>query len=566
MASRKMIFGLSGFLIVLVVVLGLGMDVTGLFSATSDDDKTNTDLIMIDVIKKQQTLEMPAAQFLHDAHTKALKERGKDCSVCHKKEKKSDQTEGLSFLFMRPKDSSPAELKKIYHDGCIGCHAKDMSAKAKKTGPQAGECRKCHTENPKRSVERLPVKMNNRLHYRHWGSKQIPADKGQETNCGSCHHQYDKPASKLTYVKFQEESCTYCHTATPSGDVKKDTVQAFHSQCVGCHANLQVAKVEKSGPTQCAGCHGAESQAKTRTNLETMVQKLEGQLPRLPRKQPEATLMMPPLQKEAGAMDNTKAGIMPVAFNHIAHEQKTEACGDCHHKSVKACVECHTRKGSKEGKFITLEQAMHQTTKRQSCVGCHGERQKDAKCAGCHGLKPLKPATSLATCETCHTKTQAMGSANTSAGSVATLPQDKEARAAMAKTLIEKRPAMPLLVKAEDIPEKVIIKVLADEYKPSEMPHRKIVQRLVENMKGNSLSTVFHSAETTVCRGCHHNSPDSKTPPSCKSCHGNPFMDGRPGRPGLKAAYHSQCMDCHKAMQLAKPVSTDCAGCHQKKN
>ena len=37
------------------------------------------------------------------------------------------------------------------------------------------------------------------------------------------------------------------------------------------------------------------------------------------------------------------------------------------------------------------------------------------------------------------------------------------------------------------------------------------------------------------------------------------------GRPGLKAAYHGQCMTCHKEMKLEKPASTNCVACHEKK-
>jgi hypothetical protein len=32
------------------------------------------------------------------------------------------------------------------------------------------------------------------------------------------------------------------------------------------------------------------------------------------------------------------------------------------------------------------------------------------------------------------------------------------------------------------------------------------------------------------------------------------------------AAYHRQCMECHKAMGISKPVSTDCTACHDKRS
>jgi len=70
----------------------------------------------------------------------------------------------------------------------------------------------------------------------------------------------------------------------------------------------------------------------------------------------------------------------------------------------------------------------------------------------------------------------------------------------------------------------------------------------------------------TLCQACHHNTPaGAKKPPRCVNCHGKPFDDKQPNRPGLKAAYHGQCMSCHKAMDLKKPVNTDCVGCHKEK-
>jgi len=49
------------------------------------------------------------------------------------------------------------------------------------------------------------------------------------------------------------------------------------------------------------------------------------------------------------------------------------------------------------------------------------------------------------------------------------------------------------------------------------------------------------------------------------NCHGQGFDSKQPARPGLKAAYHGQCMGCHKSMALKKPLNTDCVGCHKEK-
>jgi hypothetical protein len=570
MASRKVFVGLSVFLAVLVAALGLGMDVMSMTSA-ADDEKAKPGLIEITVTDEADKLEMPAAVFLHGEHAEALEKRGKDCSACHAKSKNRQGEEVLSWRFKGVKEAQPSALKDVYHEGCISCHAKDRAEDAEAYGPQAGECRKCHQEDPEYTAARVAPDMDNALHFRHWGSKEIPDDEGYKTNCGSCHHQYDKASDKLVYVKFEEEDCSYCHTANPDleGEVKLDTVEAFHSQCVVCHKQMKEAKVEKAGPTDCAGCHGEKAWAKLQAKNAEMLKKLGGELPRLPRKQPDAVLMVPPKPEDQAQAEKPEqqAQAMPVAFNHLLHERETDSCEQCHHKSVKSCAECHTLQGAEDSDFISLEQAMHQPDSEHSCVGCHAEQQQAAECAGCHAAMKQTATPEAGACQSCHLESRTRDAESVGADAVVLpLPEDKETRQAMAKKIVAKRPDEPLLAAKKDIPEKVTIDALADEYKPSEMPHRKIVLKLVENMKGDSLATAFHDSKTAICQGCHHNSPASATPPSCKSCHAKPFMEGRSGRPGLKAAYHGQCMDCHDAMQLEKPKSRDCVACHKKKN
>ena len=116
------------------------------------------------------------------------------------------------------------------------------------------------------------------------------------------------------------------------------------------------------------------------------------------------------------------------------------------------------------------------------------------------------------------------------------------------------------------IPEKVIIKNLSDKYEPVELPHRKIIKTLLDGIKDNKLAGYFHTDKGTLCQGCHHNSPVSKKPPRCASCHAKmAFKDKELFRPGIEAAYHRQCMQCHDAMGIAKPDSRDCTACHLKK-
>ncbi|MCP4020221.1 MAG: cytochrome c3 family protein, partial [Desulfobacteraceae bacterium] len=65
--------------------------------------------------------------------------------------------------------------------------------------------------------------------------------------------------------------------------------------------------------------------------------------------------------------------------------------------------------------------------------------------------------------------------------------------------------------------------------------------------------------------GCHHNSPASLTPPKCSSCHGK-SSDLKADKPGLKGAYHGQCITCHQKMEVKTVLPTDCTKCHEKKS
>lgn len=69
-----------------------------------------------------------------------------------------------------------------------------------------------------------------------------------------------------------------------------------------------------------------------------------------------------------------------------------------------------------------------------------------------------------------------------------------------------------------------------------------------------------HNAHATMgsmnggCTNCHHYSPKGKFPP-CRDCHTQPQ---NMGQPGLKGAFHRQCMGCHQEWSH----TTDCAYCH----
>jgi hypothetical protein len=73
-----------------------------------------------------------------------------------------------------------------------------------------------------------------------------------------------------------------------------------------------------------------------------------------------------------------------------------------------------------------------------------------------------------------------------------------------------------------------------------------------------------HANVTKDCALCHHYRPVDEAASEttrCSACHQQSFQKDHPERLGLKAAYHQQCMGCHKQINKG-PI--DCAGCHRK--
>ncbi|MFZ2631977.1 MAG: tetrathionate reductase family octaheme c-type cytochrome [Desulfosalsimonadaceae bacterium] len=73
-----------------------------------------------------------------------------------------------------------------------------------------------------------------------------------------------------------------------------------------------------------------------------------------------------------------------------------------------------------------------------------------------------------------------------------------------------------------------------------------------------------HAASAKDCAVCHHYrpaAPDALETTRCSACHQDAFNKTHPERIGLKAAYHLQCVECHKTRNKG-PV--DCIGCHMK--
>ena len=94
-------------------------------------------------------------------------------------------------------------------------------------------------------------------------------------------------------------------------------------------------------------------------------------------------------------------------------------------------------------------------------------------------------------------------------------------------------------------PSVVVLDQLSNLYVPVIFPHK-----LHAQMAGMGEG----------CSACHHHSPAGHIAP-CRECHGGPFNPENLGQPGLKGAYHRQCMSCHREWSH----DTECSVCHAKK-
>lgn len=477
------------------------------------------DLIRIESMAAFGKLERPAVVFYHDKHTAAAKKMGKDCASCHMAA--DDKGTTLSLKYMRLKDTGREAVMNIYHDNCIACH-KEAKAKDMKTGPLV--CDACHTDPSATVSSRLPVGMDLSLHYRH--------EKAMDSKCERCHHAYDEKTQKLYYDKGKEGSCRYCHGETTVKNRISFRLSA-HTECIGCHRQ-KIAEKKVAGPVECRGCHGAEEQA--------LWEKVKD--PQPPKRgQPEATLVS---VGKGGRM-----GMVP--FDHLAHQRANNTCRVCHHREIAACNTCHTVTGKKEGHFLTLETAMHEVTQAASCVGCHDRKKAQPQCAGCHNAMEKRKVSQDA-CLGCHEIP----------AQIVAEDAGKNERTAIAVISLMTRPKAAGTYAAEDIPDVVEIGTLVDKYDPVKLPHRRIVTKMLKGIGESRLAGHFHQTPGTLCQGCHHNSPAGPKPPKCASCHNSKpdfgAIDSQ--KPGLKGAYHQQCMGCHDAMGIEKPSKNDCIGCH----
>lgn len=552
--------------LVFAVFVFAGLEARGAVAAKPATGEKRADVVIIDAMAADGKRELPAVIFQHDQHTKALEAMQKDCSSCHSPLKQGEAA--LSFRFMDSEGKQGEALKNVFHKNCIGCHA-DLLKSGRKTGPQEAECRSCHVARPSVVSNWQDMAFDKVIHYKHVASPQITVE-GNDKNCAACHHVYDAAAQKLVWGKDKEDSCRACHVlpaeqkallaqnpeaADDNGLLaKRPTLDvAAHQSCINCHLTVAAKKLPDAatGPVDCAGCHSPEAQA---VLAERSAASSPTAIPRLERGQPDVTLMLPAPSKGV----ELKGMMRPVSFNHKFHESVTMDCRTCHHTKIDACSSCHSLEGKAEGGFVPQAMSMHKADSTRSCLGCHNQQKAKPECAGCH----VTPAVPLGqnSCAACHSTPPGMSDEAAENASLLTVSKEEAAR--LAKAAVAARESMRVTTFGQDaIPEMVRMDILAKEFAPSDLPHRKIVNTLVDKQKNSRLAAVFHAEEATLCQGCHHNTPPSKTPPRCVSCHGVNVPAVQGWLP-LKAAYHQQCMTCHARMNQ-KPAETQCADCHK---
>ncbi|MCW8984057.1 MAG: cytochrome c family protein [Thermoanaerobaculales bacterium] len=444
-------------------------------------------------------MQRPAVEFDHSAHTKALEKQG--CETCHRIDENGVLIPSVAAV---AEADTRNGLIDAYHDSCIGCHT-ERADESLAAGPVT--CGECHVRRQPGISARSEMAFDYSLHARH--------AKAYDDKCENCHHVYDEATEKLKYEKGKEEGCGSCH-----GDVdeerKLSLANASHRACVSCHLERARSELD-GGPILCVGCHDSERQ--------NAVKKLE-EIPRLMRGQ--ADMMW---------IHNVDAKSATVAFNHLAHEPVTGTCSTCHHQSLKPCDECHSLVGSPEGAGVTMAQAYHLSSSEHSCVGCHAVEAARVQCAGCHHVMGQGPADR--TCVVCHSGPPPGSQALETAPTPVDLRLD------------------PLPNTSDDYPETLVIESLVDTYEASTLPHAKIVGKLDDIVRESTLAGRFHTDTATLCSGCHHHSPVGTRPPPCRACHSGEAVATR-DLPGLKVAYHRQCVGCHIAMNIQKQGCTDC--------
>jgi hypothetical protein len=101
---------------------------------------------------------------------------------------------------------------------------------------------------------------------------------------------------------------------------------------------------------------------------------------------------------------------------------------------------------------------------------------------------------------------------------------------------------------------------VAGRHDLSEAPKVLILNKLVNQYGAVHFNHKLHAEMAGMnqgCPTCHHYSPEGHISP-CSDCHGREGQTADLGQPGLKGAFHRQCISCHREWSH----DTDCRICH----
>jgi len=102
------------------------------------------------------------------------------------------------------------------------------------------------------------------------------------------------------------------------------------------------------------------------------------------------------------------------------------------------------------------------------------------------------------------------------------------------------------------------------EHGLKEAPDVLLINKLADQYGGVQFNHKLHAGMSEMgggCAVCHHFCPPGKIP-TCESCHASEVKSADLRQPGLKGAYHRQCLQCHREWSH----ETDCNVCHLPKS
>jgi len=105
---------------------------------------------------------------------------------------------------------------------------------------------------------------------------------------------------------------------------------------------------------------------------------------------------------------------------------------------------------------------------------------------------------------------------------------------------------------------------IAEAFESKQGPRLVILDELEDRYLPVPFDHQGHAAMAGMTRGCavcHHYTPEGLQHPACKTCHEVAPLTDDIHKPGLKGAYHRQCMSCHREWS----GEARCGACHLPK-